>query len=99
MLAMSQEDKNLNKCRQFGEIPNYGEEAFIVIPNRVTPEELHLITSLISKSGTKHLLLVDKNSSILEELVARDNKQKILTFDFQEGSSEQLKSTLAPYIS
>ena len=99
MLAMSQEDKNLNKYRQFGEIPNYGEEAFIVIPNRVTPDELHSITSLISKSGTKNLLLVDKNSSILEELFAGDNKQEILTFDFQEGSSEKLKSTLAPHIS
>ena len=96
---MSQEDKNLNKYRQFGEIPNYGEEAFIVIPNRVTPDELHSITSLISKSGTKNLLLVDKNSSILEELFAGDNKQEILTFDFQEGSSEKLKSTLAPHIS
>ena len=70
MLAMSQEDKNLNKYRQFGEIPNYGEEAFIVIPNRVTPKELHSIASLISKRGTKHLLLADENSNILEELVS-----------------------------
>ena len=83
MSSMSQKDLNLNKCRQFGEIPNYGDESVIVIPNRITPKELNWITAQISEKNAKYILLADENSNILEELVSEGNENRILTFDFK----------------
>jgi len=99
MSSMSQKDLNLNKCRQFGEIPNYGDESVIVIPNRITPKELNWVTAQISEKNAKYILLADENSNILEELVSEGNENRILTFDFKAGRIEDLRSKLAPYLS
>ena len=80
--------------RQIGDIPNSDTEPFIIIPNRISRSDISHIQRALSNKKTKQLYLTDINNERLKELDLKENTDEIFLHDFQNISSEDLKSLI-----
>ena len=85
--------------RQIGDIPNSDTEPFIIIPNRISRSDISHIQRALSNKKTKQLYLTDINNERLKELDLKENTDEIFLHDFQNSSSEDLKSLIKNQIS
>ena len=85
--------------RQIGDIPNSDTESFIIIPNRISKSDISHIQRALSKKKTKQIYLTDINNERLKELDLKENTDEIFLHDFQNSSSDDLKSLIKNQIS
>lgn len=92
------EPKSTN-YRQFGDVPKLSEDTYIIIPNRISKSDIDRIQLSADKKELELVLLIDKKNQSLENLDIKEDDDKVLLYDFDHGSTDELNSLINNHIS
>jgi acyl-[acyl-carrier-protein]-phospholipid O-acyltransferase/long-chain-fatty-acid--[acyl-carrier-protein] ligase len=86
-----------NDFTQLGSKPRFGEECLILLPNRISKSDLLLLSEDINNAGSKSTLLIDSSNSRTQELELDSNGSNVISFNFNSGSGDELRSAIEPF--
>ena len=86
-----------NNFTQLGSKPRFGEECLILLPNRISKSDLLLLSEDINNAGSKSTLLIDSSNSRTQELGLDSNGSNVISFNFNSGSGDELRSAIEPF--
>ena len=95
---LKKEPKSTN-YRQFGDVSKLSEETYIIIPNRISKSDIGQIQLSADQKELELLLLIDKKNQSLENLDIKEDDDKVLIYDFENGSTDELNSLINNQIS
>ena len=95
---LKKEPKSSN-YRQFGDVSKLSEETYIIIPNRISKSDIGQIQLSADQKELELLLLIDKKNQSLENLDIKEDDDKVLIYDFENGSTDELNSLINNQIS
>ena len=95
---LKKEPKSTN-YRQFGDVSKLSEETYIIIPNRISKSDIGQIQLSADQKELELVLLIDKKNQSLENLDIKEDDDKVLIYDFENGSTEELNSLINNQIS
>ena len=95
---LKKEPKSTN-YRQFGDVSKLSEETYIIIPNRISKSDIGQIQLSAYQKELELLLLIDKKNQSLENLDIKEDDDKVLIYDFDNGSTDELNSLINNQIS
>ena len=95
---LKKEPKSTN-YRQFGDVSKLSEETYIIIPNRISKSDIGQIQLSADQKELELVLLIDKKNQSLENLDIKEDDDKVLIYDFENGSSDELNSLINNQIS
>ena len=95
---LKKEPKSTN-YRQFGDVSKLSEETYIIIPNRISKSDIGQIQLSADQKELELLLLIDKKNQSLENLDIKEDDDKVLIYDFDNGSTDELNSLINNQIS
>ena len=95
---LKKEPKSTN-YRQFGDVSKLSEETYIIIPNRISKSDIGQIQLSADQKELELVLLIDKKNQSLENLDIKEDDDKVLIYDFENGSTDELNSLINNQIS
>ncbi len=95
---LKKEPKSTN-YRQFGDVSKLSEETYIIIPNRISKSDIGQIQLSADQKELELVLLIDKKNQSLENLNIKEDDDKVLIYDFENGSTDELNSLINNQIS
>ena len=95
---LKKEPKSTN-YRQFGDVSKLSEETYIIIPNRISKSDIDQIQLSADQKELELVLLIDKKNQSLENLDIKEDDDKVLIYDFENGSTDELNSLINNQIS
>ena len=95
---LKKEPKSTN-YRQFGDVSKLSEETNIIIPNRISKSDIGQIQLSADQKELELVLLIDKKNQSLENLDIKEDDDKVLIYDFENGSTDELNSLINNQIS
>ena len=95
---LKKEPKSTN-YRQFGDVSKLSEETYIIIPNRISKSDIGQIQLSADQKELELVLLIDKKNQSLENLDIKEDDDKVLIYDFENGSTGELNSLINNQIS
>ena len=95
---LKKEPKSTN-YRQFGDVSKLPEETYIIIPNRISKSDIGQIQLSADQKELELVLLIDKKNQSLENLDIKEDDDKVLIYDFENGSTDELNSLINNQIS
>ena len=95
---LKKEPKSTN-YRQFGDVSKLSEETYIIIPNRISKSDIGQIQLSADQKELELVLLIDKKNQSLENLDIKEDDDKVLIYDFENGSTDEFNSLINNQIS
>ena len=95
---LKKEPKSTN-YRQFGDVSKLSEATYIIIPNRISKSDIGQIQLSADQKELELVLLIDKKNQSLENLDIKEDDDKVLIYDFENGSTDELNSLINNQIS
>ncbi len=95
---LKKEPKSTN-YRQFGDVSKLSEETYIIIPNRISKSDIGQIQLSADQKELELVLLIDKKNQSLDNLDIKEDDDKVLIYDFNNGSTDELNSLINNQIS
>ena len=95
---LKKEPKSTN-YRQFGDVSKLSEETYLIIPNRISKSDIGQIQLSADQKELELVLLIDKKNQSLENLDIKEDDDKVLIYDFENGSTDELNSLINNQIS
>ena len=95
---LKKEPKSTNYS-QFGDVSKLSEETYIIIPNRISKSDIGQIQLSADQKELELVLLIDKKNQSLENLDIKEDDDKVLIYDFENGSTDELNSLINNQIS